>query len=299
MKVLNIIIINTKFIDSIILKDLYDKYIDDIREGNCCSRIEYKEFPNKKGLDGILGARSEKNEINNKNTKSKQKPSIWDRLKMINKNHKNILLDTKNKSIINENKEISDTPNYYSNICLDLIIPDEARWRICHSNKNKISELHIKLIYFTINSNFKMNINLFSNLISKANNKEDKLLFKWNWEKQNNWNGQCKSKYMQSPINIRKYNIKKPSKDFNISYNFLPVYTIIKKNQNEIITSFMNFGGTVKIEIDGIYLLFTPTYMSFRFPGEHLFEGKRYMGEIIIHLTEMSSQRVINLIYNK
>ena len=49
----------------------------------------------------------------------------------------------------------------------------------------------------------------------------------------------------------------------------------------------------MKLEIENRFVLFTPQYMSFRFPGEHTYEGKRYMGEIVLHLVEMSSQRVL------
>ena len=73
---------------------------------------------------------------------------------------------------------------------------------------------------------------------------------------------------------------------------------MIKRNQKEIIATFMNFGGALQLSIGGTYALFTPTYMSFRFPGEHLFEGRRYMGEIVIHMVEITPQRVNRKKYN-
>jgi carbonic anhydrase len=134
-------------------------------------------------------------------------------------------------------------------------------------------------------------MNVISGFLAKARVGREEPMDHWSWESQNKWKGRCKSTLMQSPINLTKSNVKKVSKAFNVAYNFLPVYTMMKRNEKEIIATFMNFGGTVQLSIGGTFVLFTPTYMSFRFPGEHMFEGRRYMGEIILHLVEMSSQR--------
>ena len=136
-------------------------------------------------------------------------------------------------------------------------------------------------------------MSVISNFLSKARIGRESPLGDWHWENQHKWGGLCKSNLMQSPINIIKNNVKKAGTGFSATYNFLPVYTMMKRNQKEVIATFMNFGGLVQLSINGAYVLFTPTYMSFRFPGEHTYEGKRYMGEIVLHLVEMSSQRVL------
>ena len=41
------------------IKDLYDSKLDDMRNGSCCTRMKYKEFPAPKGLDGILATRAQ------------------------------------------------------------------------------------------------------------------------------------------------------------------------------------------------------------------------------------------------
>jgi carbonic anhydrase len=97
---------------------------------------------------------------------------------------------------------------------------------------------------------------------------------------------------MQSPINIIPSKATKAQGvNFTISYHLLPVHTLIKRNEKEIIVAFMNFAGLFQVSIDNSYLLFTPVYMSFRFPGEHLLNAKRQMGEILIHFAELSTQR--------
>ena len=245
--------------------------------------MKYQEFPAAKGLSGILPARAQ--------NKKKGKAVIKKTAICSNKCNKNPLVNiSKNKKSM---KKMKGTPKKNANFCLDLFIPDEARWRICHSSQDKISELHMKLIYYTLNANFKGKMDIISGFLAKARVGRDPPLSNWSWESQNKWKGRCKSNLMQSPINLTKSNVKKAHTGFGISYNFLPVFTMIKRNQKEVIATFLNFGGTVQIAIGGTFVLFTPTYMSFRFPGEHLFEGTRYMGEIILHLTEMSGQRVI------
>ena len=70
------------------------------------------------------------------------------------------------------------------------------------------------------------------------------------------------------------------------------VHTLVKKNFNEIIVTFLNFAGIMKLTVDGTYLLYTPQFMSFRFPGESIIDGKRSMGDILLNFAEISSERV-------
>ena len=244
--------------------------------------MKYNEFPSKKGLDGILAVRAQ--------NRKKGNPIIKRTALCKNKCNKNPLTSSSKtkKEIQKSNVSAKSKANY----CIDLYVPEEARWRICHSSQDRISQLHMKLIYNTLNSNFQGKMDIISSFLSKARIGRDPPIPEWNWETQNKWKGQCRSDLMQSPVNIMKSSIKKPSGSFNISYSFLPVFTMIKRNQKEIIATFMNFGGIVQVSIGGVYSIFTPTHMSFRFPGEHVFEGKRYMGELILHLVEIASQRV-------
>merc|ERR1712032_1608262 len=268
--------------DSIMVKDLYDPKIDDMRSGSCCTRMKYQEFPAATGLAGILPVRAQ-------NKKKGKKPLIKKKKICVNKCDKNPLLAARKKWYAEQ--KLKKTARMAANFCLELFVPDEARWRICHKSQDRISALHMKLIYFTLNANFRGKMNVISGFLAKARVGREEPMDHWSWEAQNKWKGRCKSTLMQSPINLTKANVKQVSKAFNVAYNFLPVYTMMKRNEKEIIATFMNFGGTVQLSIGGTFVLFTPTYMSFRFPGEHMFEGRRYMGEIILHLVEMSSQR--------
>jgi len=245
--------------------------------------MRYQEYPSAKGLKGILLARAQ-------NGKKGKGPSIKKNKLCKNNCNKNPLLSS-SKGKKGEKKTKGNAKNL-ANYCLELNVPDEARWRICHKNQDRISALHTKLIFYALNANFKGNMSVISNFLTKSRIGREAPLKDWHWENQHKWNQLCRSTVMQSPLNIIKNNVKKPGSGFSVSYNLLPVYTMMKRNQKEVIAAFMNFGGLVQLSIGGTYVLFTPTYMSFRFPGEHTFEGKRYMGEIVLHLVEMSSQRV-------
>jgi len=268
--------------DSILVRDLYDPKLDDMKSGSCCTRMKYQEFPAATGLAGILPVRAQ-------NKKKGKKPLIKKTKVCVNKCNRNPLLAASMKKKAMEKAKKS--ARMAANFCIEINVPDEARWRICHKKQDKIAELHMKLIYNTLNANFKGKMNIISSFLAKARVGREEPMSHWTWEGQEKWKGRCRSHLMQSPINLLKSNVKKAHTGFSISYNFLPVYTMMKRNQKEIISTFMNFGGTVQLAIGGTFVLFTPTYMSFRFPGEHLFEGKRYMGEIVLHLVEMSSQR--------
>lgn len=245
--------------------------------------MKYQEFPVAKGLKAVLPARA-------KNGKKGKKPIIKKNKICVNKCNKNPLLAASKKKA--EMDAMRRSAIAAANFCVELNVPEEARWRICHKNQDRISALHMKLIYYTLNANFKGKMNVISNFLSKSRVGRESPMYDWNWENQSKWKGMCKSNIMQSPINLRKTNIQKPKNTFSIGYSFLPVYTMMKRNQREIISTFMSFGGAITLNISGNFRMFVPSYMSFRFPGEHMFEGRRYMGEIIMHLVEMSPQRV-------
>jgi len=118
----------------------------------------------------------------------------------------------------------------------------------------------------------------------------------WDWLHQDKWGGNCNSKIMQSPININidssrsLYNLK-------IDYNFpnkIPFVVtshgeeVIVKFDKNVDTGYMKIiTGTVAIPKIKRY---KPTGFSFRFPAEHMVQGNRYDGEIILEFQEVTHQ---------
>jgi hypothetical protein len=192
-------------------------------------------------------------------------------------------------------KKKKTSPRVLANFCLDLWVPDEARWRICSVTQDKISQLQTKLTFNILDQQLKGNANLIANVLSNARLGREPVVREWSWQTQTNWDGYCKSTFMQSPINIVKKDITNDGVNFLINYHLLPVNTLIKRNYKEVIVAFMNYGGLFQFSIEGTYLLFTPTHMSFRFPGDHTINGVRPFGEILIHFAELGKQRVNNL----
>ena len=148
----------------------------------------------------------------------------------------------------------------------------------------------MKILFNLLNTKLKSNASI-TNFLTNAHVGREEPINNWNWNTQEKWGGKCKTTFMQSPININKVSTLKSSVNFSVSHHLNPVHTLIKRNFKEVIVAFMNFGGLIQISIDNTFLLFTPVYMSFRFPGEHLFDGVRHHGEILLHFTELSSQR--------
>ena len=69
--------------------------------------------------------------------------------------------------------------------------------------------------------------------------------------------------------------------------NFLEVLVVVKRKFEEYIVKFKHDPGLIKISLGEINLIFRPNYISFRFPGEHVVNGKRYEGEILINCDEI------------
>jgi len=268
--------------DSIALSDLYDAKVDDVASGRCCSRITYNAFPGGKGLETILVATA-------KNTK-KGNPIIKtnNQSQCVNNCKANPLtaVSTPKKQL----KKTRQSPRLNANFCLDLYVPDEARWRVCSVSQDKISRLHMKILFNILSAKLKGSSSI-TNFLTNARVGRETPVGNWNWSTQEKWKGKCKTTFMQSPINIIKSATTKAKGNFSVSHHLMPVHTLIKRNFKEVIVAFMNFGGLFQITIDNTYLLFTPVYMSFRFPGEHLIDGIRPMGEILLHFAELSTQR--------
>ena len=112
---------------------------------------------------------------------------------------------------------------------------------------------------------------------------------------------------MQSPINIVAQDpapeASTPS-NFQIDYKFENHRKIsIKTSGPEMVVHFDDFAGGFKIEYgEGKMLSYAVKTMNFRFPAEHLINGYRLDGEIILkgeEVTENNNRVInINLFYN-
>lgn len=112
------------------------------------------------------------------------------------------------------------------------------------------------------------------------------------WDNQLKWKHRCQSRFIQSPVNIKKPHIvENLQKDFSITYNFYDVYPIVARRFNEAIIKFSHHPGIVLITLNNNNILFKPKFISFRFPGEHSFTGKRFNGEMLIHLKELNPDK--------
>jgi len=110
---------------------------------------------------------------------------------------------------------------------------------------------------------------------------------------------------MQSPINV-KVPAPEPQGStgsfFFVDYKFeenIPV--IIKPNGAEIVISFQWFPGAFKIIYDhrGNMVSYRPRNMSFRFPAEHLINGFRNDGEILLVCDEITPrENNVNFLIN-
>lgn len=306
--------------DSINLIDLLDPKLDQASEGKCCSRISYNEYPGVKGLRAIIPAipstlhgkkavaaakaaiQAVKSTNNAKSCASMKFKEVSSKI-TINESKeekpKTSSLDTMrfkqamNTPSLSKNQEkMKKNPKDSSNICLTLWVPDEARWRICSDEKDKIAKLQMKIVYAILKQSNGKNTKVIEKFIENFQVGSEELPHHWDWLNQDKWRGKCPSTSFQSPIDIKTPTVEKIV-NANLSMKFADVHMVIKKNYDELIVGFLNMAGVLKISVEGTYLLFTPQYMSFRFPGEHLFDGERADGEILIHFQEISTQRVI------
>jgi len=120
----------------------------------------------------------------------------------------------------------------------------------------------------------------------------------WNWIEQEKWGGNCGSQIMQSPIKI-VLNSTKPSAEptFKFTFDF----------KNNIPFTITGSGEEVLVKFDrkfnaGYFRTiyqnnnipqkkdFRPTGISFRFPAEHVIDGNRFDGEIILEMEEITKK---------
>ncbi len=111
----------------------------------------------------------------------------------------------------------------------------------------------------------------------------------WNWETQKKWEGKCKSKLMQSPIEIKQSNTMIPKgSGLKFYYQIMNSNVEVVRRFNEIIVKFQNDPGLFMIEVKNKRLVYEPKYISFRFPGQNLINNNRYVGEMLINCKELS-----------
>lgn len=270
--------------DSISLGDLYDTKQDNALQGQCCKRITFEEFPAGNSLRNIIPAVP---------ATSKGKSAAKDAKSSLGKSN-----STANKlnPVFSPSKsskqEKKKSPRSQANFCILLHIPEEARWRICHENQQEVAKLQLKIIYSVLRLKAKAKPGLMESFLSQIKVGSVENLAPWTWENQNKWGGKCQSTNLQSPINISKKDAIPVEPNFGIAMHLTDVQTLVKKNFNEIIVTFLKFGGVLKLTVENTYLLFTPQFMSFRFPGESIVDGKRSKGDIILNFAELSHERV-------
>ena len=308
--------------DSLKIRDIYDTTNDNFQTADCCSRVTYEEFPMTNSIHNIIPARKEQKLKRKKSfleksssltlTKEKKDSSVNPRScpkGTGGRGNTNIRRKAKNipasrispvtapslpKKVA---KKLKLKEEYVPNLCILIHIPDEAKWRICSTSKKEINKLHIKINYSVIKLLSKNNPKIIEKIISNPKIFTKPTIGAWNWDNQNQWKNKCKSSFMQSPINISTSAVQKPKTHFDMSMNLKEVNTLIKKNFGEVIVVFRNFGGVLKLSSVGGYLNYTPQYMSFRFPGETIIDGKRSEGDLQLHFAELTEKSPVIFYY--
>ena len=182
----------------------------------------------------------------------------------------------------------------HADFCLEILAPEQARWRICSKTPMEIYRLHLKLVFAVIKQNMTPNTSqkvLIERFLSNSLLAPEKMSVNWNWETQKQWGGQCKSSFMQSPMPIQDDEsliTLKQEDNFRISFNLLDTNVKIVRRFNEIVVTFLNDPGYFKVANGRNFIIYRPKYISFRFPAEHVILGKRYLGEMQINFKELT-----------
>lgn len=266
--------------DIIKIDEIFDDKNDILLKANCCSRVTYEEYPAGDGLKTIIPAI--KNTIKGK------------KLLHIAKTRKNAATCLKQ---IKKTKKKEASEESRSNFCINIFVPDEIRWRICSDKKMLIKKLQFKIIFNVLRHKSKNSKIILQKLVDNSQSLFSPSLGNWNWDQQEKWKNMCSKGIMQSPIDYISGQEKRVKKSFQFSMQLKKTHTLVKKNFGELIVVFLNFAGVLKLSIEGGFIMYTPQYMSFRFPGETIINGKRSQGDIQIHFQEMASMRVNNLFF--
>lgn len=280
--------------DSINLIDLYDEKVDNAAQGKCCKRVTYEEFPAGNALTTIIPAipSSTKGKSAARQAKASVKAAgCGSGGAKVSPAAKSNPVLAPSVSRRQERRMILNAEGQ-ANHCLSLYVPEEARWRICNESQQEISKLQLKIIYAVLKGKSKAKAGLMEKFLNEIKVGDFEDIPDWTWENQEHWGGKCQTTTLQSPINLPHFEAVQADHHFGISMHLTDVHTLVKKNFNEIIVTFLNFAGIMKLTVDGTYLLYTPQFMSFRFPGESIIDGKRSMGDILLNFAEISSERV-------
>jgi len=199
------------------------------------------------------------------------------------------------KSRFNNNPNLVIMDINKANFCLEIFAENEAKWRLCSDKSSRIMKLQMQIQFNIVLSShkFKRRYQALNKFLMNSRTKSDHFFIKnFNWRTQRNWPGYCKSKFIQSPINITKESVcAAPEKPFKINYNFLDTFVKIEKRYSEVIIKFTNDPGILIINKGSRKILFKPKFLSFRFPGEHIILGKKYSGEILMHCDELNPDK--------
>jgi len=157
----------------------------------------------------------------------------------------------------------------------------------------------LKIIFAIVNAtNKSKKPGMTQKLLSNSKLSATPVKINWNWETQKKWGGKCSSTLMQSPIRIIETPISGEAIDgsgsteaFKVSYNLLNTHVEVVRRFNEIVVKFVNDPGLIMVESGNKRTLFQPKYISFRFPGEHNINGKRYSGDMLVNCREVSEKK--------
>jgi hypothetical protein len=242
-----------KFQEQINVKSIFNKLKDDLKSGKCCSNVSYRQY-----ALCLNGKCPESN--------------------------------------------IAGVPNEVgSNYCLEIKAEGQVYiYRICHDRETVMKRFQNKLKINIIASNYggvnKIPKNIFEKLIFSSDisddNATDGNYSKFTWEEQTQWGGYCQEGSLpQSPIDI--VTVLAKDNPITVNYQFDKSQTSIQKNSVEIKASFKNNAGVFSYEVGGKSINYQVESLSFRFPGEHTIDGRRYPGEVLIHMGELNANTVI------
>lgn len=188
-----------------------------------------------------------------------------------------------------------DKDPFYATNCIHIYIYQQISWRFCHRNKEEIIKLKNAITFNTIKTIPGIDGNeLLKKYIQNSSNSPIKSPDYWDWHDQKAWGGNCNTNVMQSPIDVEapvKADSGKTGPKFQIDYQFEKEVDVeISLNGIEIVMKFLDYPGAFKTTYDntGSMISFTPKWISFRFPAEHLINGYRFDGEIVIVCDEVT-----------
>jgi len=199
----------------------------------------------------------------------------------------------KTAPIFKKNQSSSKFSYKKANYCLEIFVPFEVRWLLCTKTLIDVYRFHLKLVFSMIKFNVNMNkvdsAKIMDRFLSNTKLTSQNSSTQWNWATQSKWEGKCRSRFMQSPIEIKQSNTIIPSqKSLKFYYQILNTNVEVVRRFNEIVVKFQNDPGLFMIEIDKKRIVFEPKYISFRFPGQQLINGKKYPGEMLINCKELN-----------